>query len=94
MDNRSEKYLDYRNEIYTSSNLNSLRIKVYSSINSNEKTSTSFRPQKNKETTVLDKYNKKRNKNILIYLFLVLLGVSILATGVVLIIKYLIYGQG
>lgn len=94
MDNRSEKYLDYRNEIYTSSNLNSLRIKVHSSINSNEETSTSFRPQKNKETTVLDKYNKKRNKNILIYLFLVLLGVSILAIGVVLIIKYLIYGQG
>jgi len=83
MENRSEKYSDYRNEIYKSANLNSLRIKVSSSLNSNEKEASPLKTPKEKKQTALEKYNKKNLKMNILYGVLVCLILTIFILGII-----------
>lgn len=96
METRKEKYFDYRNEIYSSTNINGFRSVMLKKREDEEKESkkliskTKFLSKFNKEDkTIYSRYLKERNLKIL---GIVLLGVviaTIIIASIVLIVNSL-----
>lgn len=90
METRREKYFDYRNEIYASTNVNGLRSIMEKKIEDEEKakhkliSKVNFLTKFKKESkTIYDHYKKK---NLLKIIFLILIGIIVAALLIFLIV--------